>query len=313
MRDYSQITPAFWTGATGKQIRALGHEARCVATYLLSGPSANMIGLYYLPIATIAYECGSSLEGASKALRSLCEVGFCEYDEWAEVVWVVNMARVQIGDTLKPNDKRVKGVERELDATPKSFLVSKFHDKYRACFGLGELKSHKPLRSPSKAPSKPLRSQEQEQEQDQEQERSQRSLAIAREEAPTGLVSKAATFVRAFNAALERHGKGARALTPTPKDFDHAEALVAAYDDATLSAAVEDFMGAAALDGAGRNLGFFRAKVGDLVRWRAEHPGVAYGARVAPKVETIAEKAKAATERMMAKLQAQEEAQRATQ
>ena len=40
-----------------------------------------MTGLFYLPIPTIAHEIGLPLERASKALRSLSEVGFAFYDD----------------------------------------------------------------------------------------------------------------------------------------------------------------------------------------------------------------------------------------
>ena len=57
MREYSKITPQFWLGSTGKKLR--GHtEAQIVATYLLTSPHANMLGLYYLPKMFISHETG---------------------------------------------------------------------------------------------------------------------------------------------------------------------------------------------------------------------------------------------------------------
>jgi len=98
MRDYAKIAPQFWIGPTGKKIRKLGSQAQVVAMYLMSSPHATMIGLYHLPIAYISADTGSPFEGACKAVKSLIEVGFCGYDEEAEVVWVYEMARFQIGD-----------------------------------------------------------------------------------------------------------------------------------------------------------------------------------------------------------------------
>jgi hypothetical protein len=50
MRDYAKVAPTFWNGETGKKIRELGRDAQVVALYLITCPSSNWIGLYYLPL-----------------------------------------------------------------------------------------------------------------------------------------------------------------------------------------------------------------------------------------------------------------------
>ena len=170
MRDYGKISPSFWTGKTGKAIKAGGQEAVVVAMYLMSSPHSNMIGLYYLPMMYLAHETGLGLEGASKGLQMACEAGFCSYDEASEVVWVHEMARYQIADELKANDLRTKGVQREIDSVPENPFISAFYDRYGIAFNL---KKQAEKASPLQAPSKPLRSQEQEQEQEQEQDHEQ--------------------------------------------------------------------------------------------------------------------------------------------
>ena len=169
MRDYAKISPRFWTGPTGRAVRALGPEAVVVALYLLSCPSANMIGLYYLPIPTLAHETGIPFEGACKALRSLSEAHFAHYDEGEEMVWVPEMARHQIEEELKAGDHRCKGIWKEAEQFRKSRFYLAFWDRYHVAF-------HLPEPSPLEAPSKPLRSQEQEQEQEQEEEQQARRL-----------------------------------------------------------------------------------------------------------------------------------------
>lgn len=171
MRDYSKVGPKFWIGATGKRLRAAGMEAQIVAMYLLTSPHANMLGLYYCPTMFIAHETGLGLEGASKGLQSAIEAGFCEYDEASEVVWVIEMASYQIGEALKPNDLRVKGVQNEYGSLPENPYLARFYEKYSAAFCMSACRGKT---SPYEAPSKPLRSQEQEQEKEQEQE--QKSL-----------------------------------------------------------------------------------------------------------------------------------------
>ena len=165
MRDYGKISPQFWTGKTGKAIKAGGPDAVVVAVYLMSSPHSNMIGMYYLPMMYLAHETGLGIEGASKGLRRALEAGFCSYDEASEVVWVHEMARYQIADELAANDNRVKGIQREIDSVPENPFVSAFYDKYSAAF---KLKKQAENASPLEAPSKPLGSQEQEQEQEQD-------------------------------------------------------------------------------------------------------------------------------------------------
>lgn len=152
MRDYSKVSPRFWTGETGKQIKARGIEAQMLALYLQTSPHANMLGLYYLPIPFICHETGLSPEGASKALRSLSEVGFCAYDDASEHVFVFKMAEWQIGPSLSENDNRVKGIRKDFAALPKNPFSKDFYARYSEKFHLEEQAEKA---SPFEAPSKP--------------------------------------------------------------------------------------------------------------------------------------------------------------
>lgn len=152
MRDYATITPTFWTGETGRKIRLLGSEAQVVALYLMTCPSSNMIGLYYLPIILISHETGLSAEGSSKALASLSEAGFCAYDHESEMVWVIEMAKHQIAEELSPKDNRVKWIRGELKKCAKTVLLHGFMERYRECF---HLENQPEKASPFEAPSKP--------------------------------------------------------------------------------------------------------------------------------------------------------------
>jgi len=139
MREYSKISPDFWTGKTGRAIRALGPEAQIVALYLLTNRHANMIGMYWLPASYIAADTGCPIEGASKSLRSLSEAGFCRYCEETETVWVLEMAAYQIAEALDPKDKRVPSVNKMLNESQSPFVAG-FFAKYRDAFHLIEPK-----------------------------------------------------------------------------------------------------------------------------------------------------------------------------
>ncbi len=151
MRDYGKVASTFWTGKTGRQLRD-SRDAQVVALYLLTGPMSNMIGLYHLPVAMIADQTGMRFEGASKALRRVCETGFARFDAGLEHVFVPEMAAYQIGEPLHEKDKRVTGIISLWQTYSKSEFYLDFHKRYRSSFHLPE---PKPLRSPFEAPSKP--------------------------------------------------------------------------------------------------------------------------------------------------------------
>lgn len=159
MRDYSKVAPTFWTGETGRILREHGRDAQLVAIYLITCPSANMVGIFDLPIPLICHHLGMTREGALKALRRASEGGFVRLDSPSEGVFVPMMAFHQIGEKLSPSDNRHKALVKELAKLRKSVFI---HDFYR----IYEKPYHLPPLSPLEAPSKPLRSQEQEQEQD---------------------------------------------------------------------------------------------------------------------------------------------------
>jgi hypothetical protein len=122
-----------------------------------------MLGLYYLPKIYISHECGLTLDGASKGLNSAIEAGFCSYDDHSEMVWVYEMATYQISEQLKPEDKRVLGVQNEYNNIPECPYLLEFFNKYKSQFCMT-------LARGNEAPTKPLASQEHEQEQDHKQE-----------------------------------------------------------------------------------------------------------------------------------------------
>jgi hypothetical protein len=165
MRRYAKISPQFWIGDTGRNLRAAGQGAMLVALYLLSNPHANMLGLYYLPKLSIEHETGLGRGGASKGLRRAIEAGFCSYDESSEMVFVHEMARYQIADQLVTTDKQCAGIQREYDGLPNNSFLAAFYDKYAKAF---HLKTRRENRRPSEGASMPHRSQEQEQEHEQD-------------------------------------------------------------------------------------------------------------------------------------------------
>lgn len=174
MRKFATVAPQFWIGRTGKAIRDAGKDARILATYLITSPTSNMIGLYYLPVPTIAHETGLTADEIRLAFRTLEEIAFCWYDQPTEMVWIPAMARYQIGERLGHGDKRITGIGRELRNLPANPFVGAFHREYGESFNLpaasaddqdkgidvGDAAAEGPseaLRSPLEGAYKPLR------------------------------------------------------------------------------------------------------------------------------------------------------------
>ena len=131
MRDYARISPRFWTGTTGKQIKALGAEHQVVALYLLTAPQSNMIGLYYLPIAYLAHESGVPGDRCLSILADLSRLGFADYDHDAEVVWVRNAVNFQLYTSgANATDKQKKGAANRYAEAPECSLLGPFAEKY---------------------------------------------------------------------------------------------------------------------------------------------------------------------------------------
>lgn len=217
MRDYGKVSPRFWTGTTGRRIRALGANAQVVALYLMTCPASSMIGLYYLPLPMLAHETGIPLEGACKALRSLGEIGFAEYDEENEIVLVFAMARHQIGERIVKADKRHLGVTREAQKLTYSSLFAKWYARYREPYDLPPMAS---TASPLEAPSEPLASQEQEHGQEHAQEQPSSPAAVA----PLALAAQATV-----DPAPTKPAKTPRAKKPAadPPPFSIGDAFEA--------------------------------------------------------------------------------------
>jgi hypothetical protein len=195
MRDYAIMRARFWTQGTGRELCG-DRAAREMALYLMSCPSSNMLGLYYLPMSLLMDELGYDSPGDARAvLRRVEDTGFCRYDDASREVFVLNMAKEQVGERLQPKDKRILGIERELAKWTRSRFYNAFLERYREPYRLrmmpvvvelpDDLSPEEPAAALGQAPSEPHRSQDQDQEQvqahDQDQERERASAPAAGE------------------------------------------------------------------------------------------------------------------------------------
>ena len=167
MREFAKISPQIWISEHGRKIKRMGIEAQLVSIYLLTNPHANMIGIYYLPIAFIAHEVGLSEDMTSQSITKLCGIGYCDYDFKSEYVWVRDMGATQIAPELSARDHRVKGVNEAYHALPELPFLGSFYDKYVDVF---LLEKHPLFLSPLQGASKPLASKEKENEKENDNE-----------------------------------------------------------------------------------------------------------------------------------------------
>lgn len=205
MRDYAKVSPQFWTKGSGKRLRG-DSDAQVLALYLVTCPSANMIGIYYVPFVAIAHETGLGEKRAKAAMTRLAAAGFADYDDDAELAWVPNMAAYQIGDAISGGDKRHKGVTGELGKYTGHRFAERFLETYGTAYGIAPTTSKRatpgsPFQGASgtqEAPPKrkPQIREDQDQDQDQEQEQEQGSRgdaatgrALAADPAPGPVVS----------------------------------------------------------------------------------------------------------------------------
>jgi len=150
MRDYGIVSPKFWVGQTGKALRG-DMPAQLLALYLMTSPHASMIGVFHCPVLYMAHETGMNFEGASKALASLIEAGFCTFDEASEEVFVKRMAAFQVGEQLDAKDNRCKGIAKEAAKIQSSSVKADFVAQYSGAFHLPvEVEKVSPFEAPTK-------------------------------------------------------------------------------------------------------------------------------------------------------------------
>lgn len=137
MRDYAKISPAFWIQGSGRRLRG-EPVAMLVALYLMSCPSASMVGLYYINLPTICHETSLTPQQVRDALATCERAGIAYYDEDHEIAWVPNLARYQIGDVLHPKDAAKRtGVVNAVKRFEHHRFYRMFLDLYNKPYALG--------------------------------------------------------------------------------------------------------------------------------------------------------------------------------
>lgn len=155
VREYGKVSVRFWSHGSGKRLRG-DPEAQVIALHLVSCSWSNSIGIFYIPLPSLAHEVGSPLEGAMEALARVVGSGFAAYDLASEMVWIPNHAQIENGDALKSGDNRKKFFQEELEKLGNHPFAKEFWDRYGVAY---QLTMPKALASPFEGPWEPLLSQ----------------------------------------------------------------------------------------------------------------------------------------------------------
>lgn len=135
---YFNFSSDFWDGNTGRELRKCGDVTRLVAIYLFTGPHADPLGLYRVPLPTLVHHVGVSDSDARSALADLERLGFAYYDFDSDEVWVPSMASFQYGVRLTPHDNRHRSILKQLPRLQRMRFFSEFYARYRVPFNLPE-------------------------------------------------------------------------------------------------------------------------------------------------------------------------------
>jgi len=138
---YGVIFPEFWTGTTGRQLRAHGKEAQLIGLYLATNCHANMLGLYRLSLDDMRHETGLGTKTIAKGLQAAAETGYALFDVVTEFAWVRQMARFRLGlkagERLREGDKRAQAITRIYHAIEANPFLGDFYDANRKILPLG--------------------------------------------------------------------------------------------------------------------------------------------------------------------------------
>lgn len=136
-RDYAIVSHGFWSGHTGNLIRHESKDALLLGLYLMTCQNSTNIGIFYIPQATIEHETRLEWpDEVEEAMAALQRSEFAFYDAKASVVWIPAMCQYQLRLTapMKPGDKRIGILRREIEFAKKTKFFGEFVSKYGEFF-----------------------------------------------------------------------------------------------------------------------------------------------------------------------------------
>jgi hypothetical protein len=118
-----RVVPGFvWVDPKFKN---LAPTEKLLLLHLITGPHANVSGLFYLPLSYIAHETGVRLLQVKKGVCALEAADYLRWDEPTETIWVVGMLRYQGGGV-----KILKAIADQVESLTPSPVVDAFRSYY---------------------------------------------------------------------------------------------------------------------------------------------------------------------------------------
>lgn len=137
MKSFSKLYSDFWINPDNTELMQLGIDAKLMALYLQGNSHHNMLGIYYLPILYVASDLKQSAKKVQSALKKLCDISYCKYDEKTQYIWVCNMVLEQLGEDIDVKDNRVKAIQAIWNSLPiKINFLTDVYSRYHSIFHL---------------------------------------------------------------------------------------------------------------------------------------------------------------------------------
>ena len=137
MKSFSKLYSDFWINYDHSEVLGTGVDGQLMALYLQSNTHHNMLGAYYLPLLYISSDLKLSVRQVQVALKKLCKINYCKYDNKTQYVWVCNLISEQIGDEVDIKDNRSKAIQEIWKSLPlKLEFLEEIYNRYHAAFHL---------------------------------------------------------------------------------------------------------------------------------------------------------------------------------
>jgi hypothetical protein len=120
MAEFRKVKCDIWR--SDEWFQELPTDARLLWVYLFTNDSTSVAGIYKIPLRTVAFESGLSLERVKELLAEFAKADKAYYENG--VLWVVNMRRHQAGET--PGATVLTCIEKDLALIPYGDLKKRY-------------------------------------------------------------------------------------------------------------------------------------------------------------------------------------------
>lgn len=127
---YANIKDTIFTGTTGRELRRHPAEVREVQFWLVAGPGRDPFGIFIFEPEMVAPRLGRPTKKIRESLQVLLDLGFCQWDEQTQYVWVVEMAHHQFLTPLKATDFRCATAQKWYRDLPRNPWLGPWFDRY---------------------------------------------------------------------------------------------------------------------------------------------------------------------------------------